>query len=316
MDLAQVEVLDRPILVFDEGSKDVHWDDDAGERTVVVHDHGAVDVLFEHEANRGDDGIVGAHRIDDARHDLGDGAIGRHRGAAARIGEIGHREHTGEPPAVVEHGRALDAGAVELLPRFGGTGVGAKEHDRFGHHLTDAERAEHRELGHASMIYSPVVRALPVVLAAALGGCARGASVPPSLLDDPCAGASAYDRPPGALDSVLVQADGREAAGEIRYLAMCVDGGAMLRAAGSALVDTRGTAARWVASTRGRHELTLVIEVETRETAKRKSQAFVARSSYVVDFGASEVVTGALVDDDPSGPAFRPRIDWHVRPRK
>lgn len=152
--------------------------------------------------------------------------------------------------------------------------------------------------------------------AVALGGCVRGATVPPSLIDDPCAGAAAYESPPGSLDSVLVQADGRAAAGEIRYVAMCVDGGAMLRAAAGALVETRGTAARWVASTRGRHEVTLVVEVETRERAGRKSQAFVARSSYVVDFGASEVVTGTLVDDDPSGPAFRPRIDWHARPRK
>lgn len=159
-----------------------------------------------------------------------------------------------------------------------------------------------------------MLRGLSIV-ALMLGGCARGAKVPPSLVEDPCVGADAYETPPGAIDTVRIQTDVREAFGEVRFLAMCVDGGAALRADAASLNQNRGGASRLLA-VRGSRDVTAVILVETAASQTRASQSFVARSTKTVDFDSAALVTAVLVDDDPGGPAFRPRIDWHVRDRR
>jgi hypothetical protein len=158
---------------------------------------------------------------------------------------------------------------------------------------------------------------LASIVAASLLACARESAVPTALLDDPCASGTPYVSPPGSIDSVLLQADARElgGGGNVRYLALCLDGAPVLRAGPQAMTRHHDTATRHVAAPAGTHELTLVLYFDTTAKGARGSETFIARGSHSVDFGSANVVTAYLVDDDPGGASFKPRIAWRDRPR-
>ncbi len=153
----------------------------------------------------------------------------------------------------------------------------------------------------------PIVTALILVFPA----CTRDAAVPSLLRDDPCAGATPYAAPAGALDVTDVRAEVRIPQSSVRYVAMCLDGAPVMLRGPRALTPLPIGAQRF-ASLTGEHELTAVFWIDR---GGRVAEPFVARSSHVVDVGSVGAVTATLVDDDPGGAAARPRVTWRDRPR-
>lgn len=151
---------------------------------------------------------------------------------------------------------------------------------------------------------------ISIAFVIATTACARDAAVPTVLQDDPCISARAYEPPVGALEVTHVRVDVRAPRADVRYVGLCLDGTAVLRRGPRAMVVPAAT--RNVVVAAGPHEVTAVFLIDGADT--RVAAPFVARSTHVVAADSGSI-TASLVDDDPEGPALRPRITWSERPR-